>query len=230
MRSRFLFVLGLPALLAITPVPGHASSPIWIQGVVGGASYKMGDVNANVAEINRQITPMGYVLDQLTDGVTYGGAIGFDIGHGFALGLAYDRLEGRTEFGDSFAALSFDLPADVYRVFGRYTIGSALTTQEFVEASAGRISPAGSLSYRETGQVPFRGDLGSSGLALEGSGGVQRWFAPWLAVNGAIGYRYAVVEHTLVGLASLQDVTGGEYQLDYSGFFFRGGLTVVVSH
>ncbi len=230
MRYTRRITLGLAVLAAaLAPAVVHADARAWFQGSIGGSTYSMGDVNDDIGTINTELSGSGFSMDELTNGWNFGGAVGLDLGRGFSFGVAYDRLSGRREVSFPAATLTYDLPGNLYRVFGRYTFRRAAKTQGFLEASVGGVSPAGGISYSVSGVGAFAGDFGGSGLALEGGGGVLWWFAPRLGLTGEAGYRHAAVNKTAVGSVPIQDVHGGDYTIDYSGLFLRAGLTLMGS-
>lgn len=223
LRLQRLFVAAL--LLAVPTLASAAVRP-WISGAIGGSTYAMGDVNDEVEAINAALAGTGLSMDEVSTGLNFGVAFGMDVGSGFAVGFGYDRLTARTEVGDYSGSIEYDLPANLLRVFGRYSFESAGRTRGFLEASLGRVSSAGSITISATGYGSESGDIDGSGMAFEGAGGMSIWTTPMFALTGMAGYRYASAGDVEVEGTPIYDASGGDYTIDYSGLFARVGITV----
>lgn len=215
-------------LLLLVPALSLAGVRPWISGSVGGSTYSMEDVNDEIGAINSVLAGSGLEMDEVTKGFNFGLAFGLDLANGFAVGAGFDRLSGGSEVGDYSGSLEYDLPANLLRVFGRYTFESAGNAKGFLEASLGRVSSAGSIRVSATGYGSATGDIDGSGLAFEGAGGVSLWASPQVAFTGMIGFRKATAGDVEVDGQPIYDPSGGDYTLDYSGVFVRAGLMVAL--
>lgn len=208
------------------PVTAHAAVVPWVSGHVGASSYAMDDVNDELDAINLLLALDGIPLrmDMIDKGATYGLAFGLDLGDGLSLGAAYDRLSGQSRVSDPTGAIEYDLPANLIRLLGRYEFTPAQRSSGFVEASVGRVSLAGDVTFSAYGSGSDVGELSGSSLAFEFGAGARVRLAPQLGLLGSVGYRHASVGEVEVDGMRVMSLNGGEYSVDYSGVFARLGI------
>lgn len=212
-------------------VSGTASAAVrpWLTGSVGGAFYAMGDVNDDIANINAFLAGSGLSMDEINKGAVFGAAIGLDLGHGFAVGLGYDRLSANSEVSDATGGLEYDLPANLVRGFGRYTFASGGKARGFLELGLGRVATAGEFTLTQSG-------VGSEVFPVEGSGaavdlcvGGELWLASQFALAGSAGYRHAKASDIEVDGDAVYNAAGDPYSADYSGMLGRIGFTIALT-
>jgi hypothetical protein len=218
--------LCLAALLAIVPASSAAAVRPWLSGWLGGSSYAMDDVNDLIGQINAEAAGTGLSMDDISKGFNYGASFGLDVGNNFSVGLGYDRLEGASDIGDASGTIELKVPANLVRVFGRYTFPSAGKANGFLEASLGRVNSSSKLELTATGLGSEHADLEGSDLAFEGGGGANVVLAPQLDLTASLGYRVAKVKEIEVNGERFTDFNGAPIGIDWSGVVFRLGLTV----
>lgn len=198
----------------------------WLFGSFGVSQYAMGDVNDDVGQINAALAGSGLSMDEITKGLQYGLAIGFDLSPAISLGLGYDRLTGQSDVSDASGSIEYDLPANLLRGFGRYSFQSTGKAKGFLEASLGRVTSDGAVTGTVVGVGTQTFKYEGSGVAFEGAGGVSYWTSPTIAMFALAGYRSASVEDVELDGQPAYNTSGGRYSIDYSGVFMRLGLTV----
>ena len=218
------------ALCLLFPALASAATRPWLSGSIGGSMYAMTDVNDQISLINGNLAGSGYQMDEVTKGLGYGAAIGFDVGPAFSIGVGYDRLTGSSGFDNGTESIEYDLPSNLFRGFGRYSFQSTGKAKGFLEASLGRMSSDGTVSGSAPGSPSLSLNLEGSGIAAEGTGGITYWTSPKIALTGSLGYRYAKAEDITADGDPLQSPNGnGDFSIDYSGVFVRLGLTLAMA-
>ena len=229
MLNRRILHFACFALCLMTPALATAATRPWLSGSFGVSMYAMGDVNDDVGQINAALAGSGLKMDELTKGLHYGLAIGFDVSPAFALGLGYDRLTGKTDVSDPSGSIEYDLPANLLRGFGRYSFQSSGKAKGFLEASLGRVSSDGTVTVTVTGVTSDAANLEGSGVAFEGGGGFSYWTSPQIALMAMAGYRVANVQDVKADGDAIYNTSGDNYSIDYSGVYLRLGLTVALA-
>jgi hypothetical protein len=201
----------------------------WLFGSFGVSQYAMGDVNDDVGQINAALAGSGLSMDEITKGLQYGLAIGFDLSPAISLGLGYDRLTGQSDVSDASGSIEYDLPANLLRGFGRYSFQSSGKAKGFLEASLGRISSDGTATATIVGVGTQTLNFEGSGVAFEGAGGFSYWTSPQIALTALAGYRVASVQDVKADGDAIYNQSGDNYSIDYSGVYLRLGLTVALA-
>lgn len=225
MNLRALF----STLLLLMPLSASAAVRPWISASLGGGMFDMTDVNEDVGNINAALAGSGLMMDRVGGGFIAGGAFGLDLGKGWSVGIGLDALSASTDVGDDSGRITYDLPAKVVRVLGRYAFAPASTGTGFAEVAVGRISTDGSVSVSITGSGSATGEFDGSGITTEASFGGLFWPAPQFGLQASLGYRHAVVKDLTVAGNPVFTADGSPYELDYSGLMLRAGLTVVLT-
>ncbi len=213
-------------LLALVPATSLAVPRPWISGTVGGSTYTMGDLNDEIDGINSGLAGSGLEMKNVTNGLGFGAAVGVDVIPRLAVGVGYDRLTGKSKISDPTGSIEYDVPANLFRVFGRYTLASMPRANGFLEASLGRITSAAQVKLSIAGGGAVSGDMEGSGVAFETGVGAELRPVPQFGFVASAGYRHATAGDIEIQGQPLTAVNGGAYSLDYSGMFLRAGVTV----
>lgn len=211
--SALLLTIAAPAL-------AQARRP-WISGTTGFGWYMAADVNDQVRELRND---PGLAMDYLRSGAQLGVAAGLDLPNGWTLGGGYERLLASTDGTVRTLQVDYQLPADVIRVFGRYTFQRAGRTRSFAEGSLGFLSTDGALKTASAYESARTIDIEGTGLSLEGSVGFERWLTPALALSACVGGRKAEALDIAWDGEGISNENGDEFVVDYSGFFLRAAL------
>ena len=229
MTYRRTLLLACAALCLMAPAAATAATRPWVSGWFGGSTYAMDDVNDDIGDINTVLQGSGLEMEEVNRGLTYGLAVGLDLGPCFSVGLGYDRLTGQSDVGNQFFSIEYDLPAYVLRGFGRYSFQSTGKAKGFLEASLGQVKCEGNAMTTVSVVGPPTSSIEGSDLAFEGAGGFSYWTQPQIAVVGVIGYRYANVGDVEANGSRVYNEDGDPYSIDYSGIFVRLGLTLALT-
>ena len=155
MARQTLSCLGAVLLFLASPaatpsIVSAAGVRPWLSVHALESTYSMSDVNSDIGNINALIAPSGLRMDEINRGLGLGAAFGLEIPGGFSIGLGYDRLTGSSDVSDPTGSIEYDLPANVFRAFGQYSIRGPGALGAHVGASLGVVSEAGSVTLTIT--------------------------------------------------------------------------------
>jgi hypothetical protein len=220
--------IGLAVVLALSlsypAVTSAGTIRPWLAGHGSIATYSMSDVNSDIGDINAAIVGTGLTMNEIHSGFGLGAMLGLDLSDRFSAGLGYDHLSASSEVGDATGSLTYDFPANAFRVFGQYSFTGVSASGGYLGASAGLIEEAGSVTAASTGAGSLKGNIEGTGGLLELFVGGDWWAAPQLAIYGSGGYRHAKIGEAKINGSILYLPNGQKEGIDYSGLLLRVGL------
>jgi hypothetical protein len=219
--SFLLFVAFL--VVSLAGVSGAATPWLALEG--SASTYAMDDVNNDLAAQNALIGPGQPNFKMIENGVQFGAGGGFDFTRGVSVGIAVERLMAKSKLSDRFGSITYDMPADLVRLFAEYRPGAARKAGLLLGASVGRLMQNGSVSLAFPGfdsSIKVEGD----GIAGEAYGGGRLNVSPRFALLGTLGYRLANAKHVTAERQDVHNADGSDYTIDFSGVFVRLGLRI----
>ena len=213
MKPAFMMAVVLVALSPVTALAGNARP--WL-GVAGGFhTFRMGDVNSEIDQINGAIAPLH--MDGISSGFGLGAAIGVDLNPEATLEVAYERLLASSKVGDATGSLDYKLPANEFTFRATFRQATEASFAVGFGAAAGLVSSAGEVILLVSGAGSASGHISGSGPALEGFVSGDWRVAPRFVVTPHLGFRYAKISETKVEGQVIYNPNGSKYSLDYSG-------------
>jgi hypothetical protein len=217
-----MFRRSVITLLVLVSLPALASAQArpWIQVSGGYNTFSMKDVN--------DYLDTGTV-DNISNGLSFGGAFGIDLPPAFAIGASYDHLSASTDFVASGGKYELEVPANLLRAFGQYQFVKGPKSVVFGEVGLGMVSTSGTETLTLTG-------LGSGGVKWEGSGasydgslGAEFIMAPQISFVGSLGYRYAKTSELKIDGEVQKMANGDNASMDYTGMSAKLGIKLAFS-
>jgi hypothetical protein len=203
-------------LLALSPaivLAGNARP--WLAAAGGLHTFRMGDVNSEIDQVNVAIAPLH--MDNVKSGFGFGAAIGVDLNPEATLEIAYERLLASSKVGDANGSLEYSLPANQFTFRATFRQATDARFALGFGAAAGFVSSAGEVILLVSAAGSGSAHLSGSGPALEGFVSGDWRVAPRFAITPHIGFRYAKISETKAGGQVIYNLDGSKYSLDYSG-------------
>jgi hypothetical protein len=219
------FRIALVALMAATfalPAPVLAKTDFGVAAFGGYGSYSMSDINDLIGAVNLVLVGTGYSMDDVSSGFGYGGGVRIVPSEKFLISLDYTRLAASSELSVLGSNLKLNVPGNGWTGTLTYYLSSTSKT---------KLGIAGGLGYytgsatTDTSGTSTGGKLSGHGVGFHGLGVLDATLSPTVHAEVAAGYRYAktggVEDETG---ASIQNFSGDDFTLDWSGFMSRVGL------
>ena len=213
MKPAFVVAVVLLVLSPATALGGDARPFLAAAG--GFHTYRMGDVNSEIDQVNVGIAPLQ--MDNIKSGFGFGAAIGVDLKPEVTLEIDYQRLLASSKVGDPTGSLEYSLPANEFTFRATFRQATEARFALGFGAAAGLVKSAGELILSATGVGSVSAHFSGSGPALEGFVSGDWRVAPRFAVTPHLGFRYAKISETKVEGQVIYNPDGSKYSLDYSG-------------
>jgi hypothetical protein len=217
---------GLLVAAALLVTQGaHASvEHPWLALYGGGGTYGMSDLPAEIDAFNTATAGSGVSFPHVDNGMSLGGAVGFETASQWNFGFGMDRLEAHTKAGDATGSLEYRLGANAWRAFGEYALAPVGRSGIYVGGSVGFVQEKGHIIVSTPGYEPIK--VGTSGSAplFEGYAGGNWWLSSRFAVTATAGYRYARLKEFKVEDQTFLMSNGEAMSLNFSGPTVRIGL------
>lgn len=220
----------LVAVALLMTQAAHASGEHpWLALYGVGGTYGMSDLNTEIDAFNTANAGTGVSFPHVDDGMSLGGAVGFETASQWNFGFGMDRLEAHTKAGDASGSLEYRLGANGWRAFAEYALAPVGRSGIYVGGSVGFVQEKGHVIASTPGFEPLK--LGTSGSAplFEGYAGGNWWLGSRFAVTATAGYRYARVKEFKVEDQVFLMSNGEAMSLDFSGPTVRIGFKLASS-
>jgi hypothetical protein len=215
----------LTALGLMVPLAAHAlNEKVWMTLNGGGGKYDMSELNAEIAAFNAANAGSGLAFPLIEDGVSWGGAVGYETPGHWNFGLGLDRLHAATKAGDASGSLDYQFTANAWHAFGDYALQPMGHSSLFVGAAVGILAESGKLIEAIPGQGPLEYKLHGASPLYEAHGGGSWWATPRFALVATAGYRYAKLKSLKVEGGAFITANGEALAVDYTGPYFRLGF------
>ncbi len=232
MRRRTALLVA--AALLVTQAAHASGEHPWLALYGVGSTYAMGDLNSEIDAFNTANAGTGVAFPHVDNGMSLGGAVGFETASRWNIGFGMDRLEAHTKAGDANSTLEYRLGSNAWRAFTEYAFAPVGQSGIFVGGSAGFLQEKGHVIYSQPGVEPLK--LGTSGHAplFEAYAGGNWWISSRFAVTATAGYRYARIKEFKVddgtpGGSTFLKSNGEAMALDFTGPTVRIGLKLASS-
>jgi len=213
MKTAWMMAVLLAALSPVTA--GAGIQRFWLAPSGGFHTYRLGDVNSEIDQINVAVSPLQ--MDHIKSGFSYGAAVGVDLNPAATLEIAYDRLLGSSKVGDATGSLEYRLPANAFTLRGTFRQAREAAFVIGFGAAAGLVKSAGEVILSASGAGSVTGHLSGNGPDLEGFVSGDWRVSPRFAITPHLGFRYAKISETKVEDQVILNPDGSKYTLDYSG-------------
>lgn len=225
MRRTIAILVTAGALLPFTAQA--ADEHVWLMLNGGGASYGMADLNSEFTAFNEANAGTGQSYPLIKQGMSFGGAIGYETPHQWNFGAGYDRLLASSETSNASGGMRYEFNANAMRVFGEVASRPVGSSSVRIGASVGVLAEGGKVRVSLPGEAPVDFRIGGLAPLYEGYAGGDWWATHQFAVTCAAGYRYAKVTRTKIEGGTLISSNGEAVTVDYSGPFVRLGIRLV---
>jgi hypothetical protein len=203
-------------LLTLSPAAALAGNARpWLAVAGGFHTFRMGDVNSDIEQVNTAISPLH--MDDVNSGFGFGAAVGADLNPEATLEVGYERLQGSSKVGDATGSLEYSLPANEFTFRATFRQATEARFALGFGAAAGLVTSAGEVILSATGAGSVSAHLSGSGPALEAFVSGDWRVSPRFAVTPHLGFRYAKISETKAEGQVLYNPDGSKYSLDYSG-------------
>lgn len=218
----FLATVGL-----MIPLAAHAMNErVWLLLNGGAGTYTMSDLNTELDAANAANAGTGWSFAHVEKGRLFGGAMGFETGGKWNFGLGMDRLAASTRASDASGALEWNLSANVWRLFGEYSLRPVGQSSVFVGGAIGLVQENGKMIVSQPGYAPAEYKMSGKGPSYEGHVGGNWWATPLFALTATVGYRHARVDEVMVEGIPFIMSNGEAMSLDFSGPSARIGIKI----
>ncbi len=219
----------IPALLTISLLLPGAASGAGIKPWVGlngsWGSYSMGDVNDLMADLNAGLKGTALHLWNVEAGPGVGLSAGLDLGHGFSLGVGYDRIFAASGVEDPSHYAQFRFPADGVKAIAEYALPTKGLFGARLGVAGGRVSASGSIVF-PSGYDAVLSKVTGSGPLFETYLGADWLAQPRCVLTATVGYRSARIKEATVAQPAADQLELARVPLDYSGPIVRLGARI----
>ena len=216
-RSAFALVVLLAVAVA---APAHAgSAEFGVGGFAGYNTYSMNDVNDMFS---------GSGVDNISNGIGYGGGLRVRTSPSLLLALDYERLNGSTSGSGTNGSLSYDvdfkMPANAFVVGATYNFPSASKARFGVTGGVGYYMAKGNGTITlddGVNNITLTGDVTGNGIGFHGGGSLDVAMSPVAHFEAMAGYRVAKT-------GDLEDSDGTKIDnvsAEWTGFMSRAGFS-----
>lgn len=210
--------------LALLAIPAICSAETWLFLHRGASGFAFDGVERD------QATRGLFERGSTETGLTWGGALTWDLGPRGAMGLGYERLLPDVDDLGLVSGLpleAMDLEAEVFRAFAELRSPRSGGQEFGVGVGLGWLRTRGFLAV-EPGQgdaaAPIVGELDGDDLVAEVYATLDAYLARRIALQVAGGYRRARIDNVEADGEPLVRADRSAVEFDYSGFFGRVGL------
>ncbi len=222
-KTVVLVVAGLVAPL----VANAQDERVWLLVNGGGGTYGMSDLNRDITAFNTANAGSGMSYPLVKNGLSLGGAVGYETPHQWNCGLGLDRLQASTKAGDANGAMDYQFNADAWRVFCEYSLKPIGSASVRVGGAVGMVAESGKLTQSSPGLAPMDFQITGKAPLYEGSVGGDFPLGPQISFAAGAGYRYAKVDRVKIAGGTLITSNGQATSVDYSGPFVRIGIRLL---
>jgi hypothetical protein len=219
-------VLVLPFLLMLAAAP-HSDAGQFGIGLFGSYnSYKMEDLNDEIAEINADLEGMGSTerMDEIENGMGFGGGLRYRSPGSLQFALDYERLSAESDVSDGDASFEVEVPANAFLATLTYLMASTSNVRFGFAGGLGYYKTGGTLTVDDGVNPPIEGDLEGSGLGYHAGGVLDLGLSDQMAVNIFAGWRQAKTSDLELDGDPVLTEDGDDATLDWSGVTAKIGL------
>jgi hypothetical protein len=221
---RWKNALLVAAALLVTQAAHASGEHPWLALYGVGGTYGMSDLNSEIDAFNTANAGSGVSFPHVDNGMSLGGAVGFESASQWNFGFGMDRLEAHTKAGDATGSLEYRLGANAWRAFGEYALAPVGRSGIYLGGSVGFVQEKGHIIVSTQGYEPLKGGTSGSAPLFEGYAGGNWWLSSRFAVTATAGYRYARLKEFKVEDQTFLMSNGEAMSLNFSGPTVRIGL------
>ena len=212
----------------VAPLAANAQDErVWLLVNGGGGTYGMSDLNRDITAYNTANAGTGMSFPLVKNGLSLGGAVGFETPSRWNFGIGLDRLQADTKASDANGGLDYQFNADAFRLFCEYSLNPIGTSSVRIGGGAGLVVESGRLTESSPGLAPQDFKISGKAPLYEASIGGDFRLGPQLSLAGGAGYRYAKVDRVQIAGGTLIQSNGQATSIDYSGPFVRIGFRLI---
>jgi hypothetical protein len=212
------------AATLLAPLAAHAMDQrAWLIINGGSGRYDMADLNQDITDYN-QANAGSASFPLIKNGMSIGGAIGFELPNHMNFGMGLDRLYARSKASDASGATDYQFNANGWRVFAEYAPRPIGSSSFRLGLGAGVVTESGKVTFSSPMLNPEEYKITGAAPLYEGYAGGDVWATPHFAITGAVGYRYAKLSKIEIDGGSLIGNNGEPTGVDYSGVYARFGV------
>lgn len=219
-----LLLTGSSLLLAASTA--FAGPQFGVSLFTGYQGYQMGQINTAINAVQDALSEPAdrAEIDNLTGGLSLGGAVRMDLNPKMRAYVEYEHLADKTGFGNNLGSFHLEPEADVVILGASYFFPSTSTKRFGIGGGVGLYTFSGTANSTLTWYTTTTSgavDLGGSTVGFHGRGEMELTLTPQWQLDAALGYRWAQGDLTVNGHDSGTD-------LDWSGLMTRIGFTFVL--
>jgi hypothetical protein len=226
---RWRTALLVAAALLVTQAAHASGEHPWLALYGVGGTYGMSDLNSEIDAFNTTNAGSGVSFPHVDNGMSLGGAVGFETASQWNFGFGMDRLEAHTKAGDASGSLEYRLGANGWRAFGEYALAPVGRSGIYLGGSIGFVQEKGHVIASTPGYEPLKLSTSGSAPLFEGYAGGNLWLSSRFAVTATAGYRYARLKEFKVEDQTCLMSNGEAMSLDFSGPTVRIGFKLASS-
>jgi hypothetical protein len=226
---RWRTALLVAAALLVTQAAHASGEHPWLALYGVGGTYGMSDLNSEIDAFNTTNAGSGVSFPHVDNGMSLGGAVGFETASQWNFGFGMDRLEAHTKAGDASGSLEYRLGANGWRAFGEYALAPVGRSGIYLGGSIGFVQEKGHVIASTPGYEPLKLSTSGSAPLFEGYAGGNWWLSSRFAVTATAGYRYARLKEFKVEDQTFLMSNGEAMSLDFSGPTVRIGFKLASS-